>query len=374
MIVKATVKRSPLLSHPRSHIHYWKCDRPAAFHGTQETRDHAALEQQLLDVLHPHAIGKHLSLEPTGSQGNHLTWLLKTEARNFFIRVEDGPDRDDYIEVESRVLQEVRFLGIRAPQVYIVDATRTEVPFAWQVMDHIPHPDLNHWEKEGVLDLRQTAASIGAAVAKWQALQPTGFGPFNPQSLRDIDDLVGFHTEYADYFLMRLDRHLHYLVEQEFLSLDEAREIRNEIEKHEKLLDLKQGCLVHKDLALWNILGTETQIEAYIDWDDAVSGDAMDDLSLLACFHEGDIIEAAMLGYASVRPLPPEHRRRFWLHLLRNMLVKSVIRVGAGYFKRTDGFFLIGSGSSGADLRTFTRERLFRALHGLREDLEVSQL
>ena len=56
------------------------------------------------------------------------------------------------------------------------------------------------------------------------------------------------------------------------------------------------------------------------------------------------------------------------------MIVKSVIRVGAGYFKRTDGFFLIGSGSSGEDLQKFTRERLFRALQGLREDLEVSLL
>ncbi|HYF36808.1 MAG TPA: hypothetical protein VD994_16045, partial [Prosthecobacter sp.] len=69
-----------------------------------------------------------------------------------------------------------------------------------------------------------------------------------------------------------------------------------------------------------------------------------------------------------------EHRRRFWLHLLRNMIVKAVIRVGAGYFDRSDGFFLIGSGSSGADLRAFTRSRLARALEGLRGDHPIHQL
>jgi hypothetical protein len=77
---------------------------------------------------------------------------------------------------------------------------------------------------------------------------------------------------------------------------------------------------------------------------------------------------------ADVRLLPDEHRRRFWLHLLRNMIVKSVIRVGAGYFERTNRFFLIGTGGTGADLKTFTRQRLAAALNGLRNDSEIETL
>jgi fructosamine-3-kinase len=143
---------------------------------------------------------------------------------------------------------------------------------------------------------------------------------------------------------------------------------------HRPLLSLDQGCLVHKDLALWNILGTPEGIAAFIDWDDAISGDAMDDLSLLACFHDGPVLAQALEGYQMLRPLPSEHRRRFWLHLLRNMIVKAVIRVGAGYFKKSDGFFLIGSGSSGQSLQTFTTQRIATALHGLRGDLPVASL
>jgi hypothetical protein len=75
-----------------------------------------------------------------------------------------------------------------------------------------------------------------------------------------------------------------------------------------------------------------------------------------------------------VRPLPAEHRRRFWLHLLRNMIVKAVIRAGAGYFDRDDGLFLIGRGSTGSDLRRFTVARLERALRGLRDDDEIEAL
>jgi hypothetical protein len=65
--------------------------------------------------------------------------------------------------------------------------------------------------------------------------------------------------------------------------------------------------------------------------------------------------------------LPDDWRPRFWLHLLRNLIVKAVIRVGAGYFERDAGFFLIGSGGSGADLRRFTEERIELAMRGLRD-------
>jgi len=144
-------------------------------------------------------------------------------------------------------------------------------------------------------------------------------------------------------------------------------EIHAEIDKHRSLLDLPQGRLVHKDLALWNILGTEREIDAFIDFDDSIAGDPMDDLSLLACFHDAAFLRRAFEGYQSVRRLPEEHLRRFWLHLLRNMIVKAVIRVGAGYFDRDDGFFLISSGSSGATLRETTLSKLATALRGLRE-------
>ncbi len=100
----------------------------------------------------------------------------------------------------------------------------------------------------------------------------------------------------------------------------------------------------------------------------------MDDLSLLGCFYSGEIVGRALRGYATVRALPEEYRRRFWLHLLRNMIVKAVIRVGAGYFDRSDGFFLIPKGDGGADLKTFTRARLAAALQGLKAGADPETL
>lgn len=362
----------PAPTSPRRDIYYWKCDRPAAFHGTQVRGENdPALEGNLREAIRAALGNRDLTLTVAATQGNHLTWTAEADGQPLFVRLENGPEQDDYILVESEVMRRARALVGLVPQVFAADASRRQVSGAWQVLERMGAPDLNHWFKQGVLDESRLAFEIGAAVARWQALQPAGFGPFDPAQL---NDLRGFHVRYEDYFRTRLEQHLGFLVQRAFLTSAQRGEIEQTIDHYRALLQLDRGCLVHKDLALWNILGTRDRIAAFIDFDDTISGDPTDDLSLLACFHDARFVGRAFEGYRSVRALPDEALRRFWLHLLRNMIVKSVIRVGAGYFERDSGFFLIGSGSTGADLKRFTLERLFRALHGLRDGVDISAL
>lgn len=355
----------------RRDIYYWKCDRPAAFHGTEAKRSQPMqIEQQLVETLKQRSIGSDIRLAPSGSQGNHLTWNALVDGRELFLRVEDGPEADAHLEVESSVIRLVAATGVPVPRIHDVDARRSEVPFAWQLMDRIPHPDLNQWFKSGELAVERIAYEIGAAVARWQSIELSGFGPLELDNGR----FQGVHSHYESYFSTRLDQHLRFLQDKSFFTSEQSAEIQATIDANRDLLALAEGCLVHKDLALWNILGSTTHIAAFIDFDDAIIGDSMDDLSLLACFHDSTFLQRAFAGYQSCRPLPTEHRRRFWLHLLRNMLVKAVIRVGAGYFDRDDGFFLIGSGSSGSDLKRFTLARIDKALQCLRQDADIDAL
>jgi fructosamine-3-kinase len=358
------------------------------------------IEQQLREGLAKSCFDTAAIVLSTGAgQGNHLTWNAEVSGKAMFVRVENGPERDDHLAIESTLLDEVRKVGVVTPEVFGCDATRSRVPFAWQALERIAAPDLNHWFKLGTLDVSRIAFEIGVAVAKWQTITLEGFGvlehdhvgrvwrqparlsagteePGGSAQERNVlseshppntPGLRGCRASYADYFHLRLEEHLRFLVSRGFLTTTQCGDIATEIETHRALLDLPQGCLVHKDLALWNILGTRDQIAAFIDFDDTISGDPMDDLSLLACFHDAAFLRRAFEGYQSVRALPENHLHRFWLHLLRNMIVKAVIRVGAGYFDRDDGFFLIGSGSSGASLREITLSRLATALRGLRE-------
>lgn len=355
----------------RRDIHCWKCDRPAAFFGTRTRAvPTPEMEQQLRRLLEQHFNSRALTLSPGCGQGNHLTWNAELNGRPLFIRVENGPECDDYLEMESAVLTTVAKTGVRVPIVHGCDATRSRAPFAWQVLERLPHRDLNHWFRQRELDSRKIAYEIGRNVARWQSIMPPGFGPFDLDAYRSTGELRGQHASYSDWFLLRLDRHLSFLVDSGFLSSNQSVHIERTIREHEKLLQLRQGYLVHKDLALWNVLGERDQVAAFIDFDDAVSGDPMDDLSLLACFHESDFVARAIAGYESVKPLPAEYRCRLWLHLLRNMIVKAVIRVGAGYFGRDGGLFLMAPGGDGMSLRRQTEQRLEMALEGLQSNAE----
>jgi fructosamine-3-kinase len=349
----------------RRDIYYWKCDRPAAFHGNKVRSE--IDENELLAALRGSFQTNAIRLANGSGQGNHLTWNAVIDGQEAFIRVENGPERDGQMAVESQILEKVREAGVVTPRVLGCDATRSKVAFAWQALELIHAPDLNHWFKQGLLDTHAVAKQIGESVACWQSISPDGFGVLDT-------GWRGYRSTYADYFHLQLDRHLDFLVKQHFLTQHRCDEVMREVSLHDTLLRFERGCLVHKDLALWNVLGTEKAVAAYIDFDDAVSGDEMDDLSLLACFQDAAFLQCAMAGYENIKPLPSEYQRRFWLHLLRNMIVKAVIRVGAGYFERDDSFFLIGAGSSGGGLRQFTMDRLMLALKNLREDAPVSAL
>ena len=360
----------------RKDIYYWKCDRPSAFYaleGTQEEKS-SITEELLYSLLKGHFGNNNFTFRPAGGQGNHLTYLVSYSGDTYFLRIEDGPECDNYIGVESKVMDLVRATGVPTPQIFAVDSSRSSYPFAYQLMEFIDYPDLNSIDKTGELNPFLLGTIIGENIARWQSIKPSGFGLFKPESQEEKKPLQGLHNCYLDYFFLNWNRHLDFLMSKNFLNKNENQIIEDIVKDHFQFLQIDQGYLVHKDLAFWNILGTKDEVKSFIDWDDSISGDPTDDLSLLACFHGWAFIETVLKGYQNIKPLPKDFETRFWLHLLRNMVVKAVIRVGAGYFDRQDDFFLIGSGSNGKSLETTTRERIELACLGLQGKVKLTDL
>ena len=356
----------------RTDIYYWKCDRGAAFHGTDGVSSVEAADVQVaLESRYPGAVA---DLAAAAGQGNHRTFRARLAGRDAFIRVEDGAERDDYFSVEAVATGLVEAQGVPVARCMAYDCSRREFSFAWQALEYLPYPDLNVHFKAGTLDWNAVAPAIGRAVATWQEVRPEGFGLFSAAHAQSAGELRGLHSTYEAYYRLNLDRHLRYLVSERFLDEAFAARIRAAVDAHAGLLALGRGVLVHKDLALWNVLGSPGEAKTFIDWDDCISGDPMDDLSLMGCFHGADVLGPMFDGYRAVRPLPPDAAPRFWLCLLRNMVFKAVIRVGAGYFRKNDGFFLIGAGQGGGDLATVTRAKLELALVGLEKGLDLDAI
>lgn len=90
----------------RDTIYYWKCDRPATLHGVGRDESRASglsLVPTLKALLAGHFPGV-TSLQPAGGKGNHHTYLLDYSGGRAFVRVEDGPERDGHLAMESRVM------------------------------------------------------------------------------------------------------------------------------------------------------------------------------------------------------------------------------------------------------------------------------
>ena len=358
----------------RENIYYWKCDRPSAFFAIKGENGAAEIEKGVMEALIDFFGERDFTLSPTDSQGNHLIFIAGQGGVYYFVRIENGPEGDEYMEVEATLMDRVRPLGVPTPHIYAVDAWRTRYPFAWQLMEMVPSPDLNRLYKAGNLDSLAVMHQLGRYIALWQQIRTPGYGPYNTCTLHHEHTLVGLLPAYRDYYMLNMDRHLNFLTQKEFIDVDQARVVVELVKTNSRYLDIPHGCLVHKDIALWNLLGDQNTIHSVIDWDDAVSGDPTDDLSLIGCFHSGDEIRALIEGYLSVKPLPEEFERRFWLHMLRNMIFKAVIRVGAGYFEKGNDFFLINSSEGGGSLRRETWERISAACNGLRGDKNIFEL
>ena len=361
----------------REDIYYWKCDRPESMSSLGRTGEKhlSALRKQVSSLCANYFGDSQFVIGQSCGQGNHKNFIITHCGLDYFLRIDDGDYSDGYMLVETEVIRRVRELGVPTPKIFEVDVTRKEYPFAYQLMEKFSDSDINFIYKEGRLETSSIMRQLGGHIATWQSITANGFGPFNTIELSESGRLEALHKTYQEYYYLNLDRHLDYLVSENFITGLLADEIRKAISSASACLELSKGCLVHKDIAFWNLIGRPDSIVSVIDWDDTIMGDPVDDLSLMACYHSWSELEPLFDGYTEVRPLPDNFEIRFWLHLLRNMIFKAVIRVGAGYFSRRRDFFLVPSGGSGDNnLKEITLSRLESALRGLEGTFEIQDL
>src|SRR5690606_9258528 len=187
----------------RAGVYYWKCDRPAAFHGVIRKESSAGLSilDQLQNLLST-VISGPFFLREAGGRGNHHTFLLRHDDIESFVRVEDGPEGDGYLAVESRILEEVAKTGGPVPRVDWTDVSRSRVPFSVQIIGFFDCPDLGKLHQKALFRVESIAEEIGRAIARWQGVEVSGFGPFSGESLQQEKRLRGFHSTYASYFML----------------------------------------------------------------------------------------------------------------------------------------------------------------------------
>lgn len=353
----------------RHNIYYWKCDSPQSIEKKRQLyfqdKYLTEVEYAVRRACRDYCGEEPEAVKPVGCDGNHFAYVVDYPGKKYFFRADDGSGGDDYMLAESRLMQLALAAGLPVPDVYSTEIDSSLYGFRFQIMDCIPEPCLNVYHKSNRLNIPAVARQLGALLRRLHGVEIDGFGFIDTDRLRREGVVKGLDSSYDLYFAKRLEDHLAYLRDHELLTALDVARIWRLIDAHRALLARGHGVLVHRDPALWNVLGTPERITAVIDWDDAVSGDPADDLGMLLCFYDDAFMTELMAGYWNDEPVPADFNRRVWLHCLRNMLWKTMIRDYMGYFQKDKNFFLTPANVS---LREYTLNKLERAMNELEGD------
>lgn len=330
----------------RENIYYWKCDSPISVNKKKNLyfKDKYAYDNISDKVAEACARALYISVEkavPLEVDGNHFAFIIEdVEGNKYFFRADDGTTDDDYLIAETAFITLAAKHGVPVPRVFYTDVTKAYCPFRFQIMEYFKDLPLSELHRRGSLDIQAVAGQIGSCMRHIHDIKLEGFGFVDTAHLRATGRIRGIDSDYPNYFYKQFDNHLGYLCKHALIRGKEYDEIAFQFERHKPLLNLKQGVLVHRDMAFWNIIGTPGRITAIVDWDDAVSGDPADDIGILGCFHDKSFMNTLIKNYCCGKEPAQEFICRIRLHTLRNMLWKTKIRHALGYFEKGNEFFL----------------------------------
>ena len=354
----------------RESIYYWKCDSPHSVAEKKQTYfkekyDRGGLGEAVSQACKNFFGSSPQEVAPLRVDGNHTAFIVTHAGQKFFFRADDGAGDDDYMLAESALMRLAGEAGVPVPKVHHTDVSRTRCPFRFQLMDCCPDPCLNVHHRNGTLAMESVALQLGQHLRRLHSVRLDGFGFIDTERLARTGQLHGLDRSYPDYFHKRYEDHLGYLRQHALLSDDDCADVHRQFQRHLPRLQHTQGVLVHRDMALWNVLGTLDRVTAIIDWDDAVSGDPADDVGILGCFYDDTFMDRILHGYWGDAAVPDDFRCRVWMHTLRNMLWKTKIRHSLGYFDKGSDFFLNTPGVQ-RSLREHTLNILHTALINVR--------
>lgn len=353
----------------RNNIFYWKYDCPLTeeekrLYFFKDKYELASANESAFSAMEDFLGCPPDKITPAGSDGNHFAYIVDSGKKSFFFRADDGMLDDDYMLAESAVMKIVSKAGIPVPEIYCTDITKEKYPLRFQIMEFVNEKCLNFHYKNNSLDIGSISRQTGKYLSMLHTLKFDGFGFFNTELIVEKKEMKGLDASYSDYFNKKLDEHLRYLQDNYLFEKKTIKEIEGIFLKFAPLLEIPEGRLLHRDLAYWNILGTENNIRAIIDWDDAVIGDPSDDLGVLNCFYDDDTMRLILEAYSVDFNIYDNFECRIWLHTLRNMLWKAGIRHYMGYFDKGDEFFL-SKNPGGFSLKNYTVNKILKSIETL---------
>jgi hypothetical protein len=241
---------------------------------------------------------------------------------------------DSGLILESRVKAWLATAGHLVPEMHAIGLRQNGAPFDYAVFAAAPGTSLQCLG-DGILDQQPGFLSaLGAAMRKFHDVRAGGAGLLDCFS--EVPQPFGVLSEWSDYILLNLDRHLSSCAGAGYI--DEALEerIASLVRAMVPALKDRPMRLLHGDPGTHNVFVEPAtgEVTAFLDWEDALAGDPLFDIALLSTFQPPRRMAAFMSGYG-LDPNPDE-QRLIAFYFLRIALSKTVHRLRFGIEDRPD--------------------------------------
>lgn len=237
------------------------------------------------------------------------------------------------MKVEKLICEAVAKLHVPTNKIIYVDISRKVYPFDFQIQECLEGSDIENNFKGTQKEYDKLSFDLGAYIAIYTQIKYDLFGKFDSKAI-DSDILKGTKNTFYEYITTCLEQDLKFLTDYHVVSINTKKEILNLFNQHEPIINnVKKGSLVHHDLADHNIFFKNNTITGIFDWEAAVVGDPVLDLSSCPTWRtiyprEETLIE----GYKSITPLPKYFKEKMDIYRLRTMLWKTVYVIRMSIF------------------------------------------
>lgn len=242
----------------RNQVFYWKCDCP----GSSKSKKSTYFADK--HTSESNAIAKKIVIDFLGQtpeqfkclkiEGNHFAYIFSDKNKKFLLRTDDGSTDDDYMAAESAIMTLLRKKRLPVPELFATNTETTQYPVRYQIMEFIEYPTLLSLSQDNQLNSAKIANDFGSFLAELHNLKFPGFGFIDTKKLKADGRLEGRDDSWQKYFNKCLLKHLDYLEEHKLLSEKNINRIEEIFTQQADFLKIKQGSLLHRDFAFWNIL------------------------------------------------------------------------------------------------------------------------
>ncbi len=219
-------------------------------------------------------------------------------------------------------------------QVHVVDLSRTQFPFDYEIIDCAAGKQLNLLQDPETQYLSPSILeSLGQFLAALHSIRVSRFGPFDISSLgKSVHHKVqGVHKTWRDYIFCNLDEHVAFCLNIRAIDEAQAERIIKLFQHLSPLLIIDKPVLLHGDLGNHNIFSDGKKVTALIDWEDCMAGDPYFDVAYWGTFYRDHYRSQLLEGYCQKSLLADDFEIRYWLYYLRISLSKTVHRYRFGY-------------------------------------------